>query len=236
MATTKQTFISSMESLVHGENLLLDAIDQGKAVDMATKEHSRHKPKIRVVDETGTDAFEIKCVTAMTYWKEGFSSILSVEYPIDDDDETPDMLEDDSLIKSYQKDDGEYFRFLEDTPGTDEEFRLKYTAPHVVDDSGSTIDYNDENAFEFLTAAYFCNMLAAAYIQNNNSMISADSVNHTNQASEYRKQAKEYFKLYYDHIGVEPGKVAAACAIDDQDLEGSWGSDRLSHPWRSKNR
>jgi len=226
----KQDYILAIESLVHGDNLLLSVIEQSKAIDMATKEHSRHRPKIRVKDVTGTDAFEFKCVTAMTYWKEGFSTIKSIEYPVNDDDETPDMLIDEEMIKSYQKEDGEYFRFLEDTPDTDEEFRVTYTAPHVVDDSGSTIDYNDENAFEILAAAYFCNMLASAYVQNMNSMISADSVDHTNQSKQYADQAERYRKLYFNHLGIKEGENAPSCETVDWDSKPSWQSDRLTHP------
>ena len=215
--SSKSDFITSIGILVHGESLKLGETEKIKALDMAIKEHSRQRPNVLVVDVTGDDTFEFKCTTIMTYWKEGFSAILSIEYPVDDDDETPDMLEDDSIIKSYQKSDGEYFRFLEDTPTDEEEFRLKYTAPHVIADDSSTIDYNDEEAVEMLAAAFFCQFLAAAYAQNTDSMISADSANHTNQSNAYRKQAAEYRKLYFNHIGVKEGEIGPACAIDDQD-------------------
>ena len=227
--STRQDFVTSIGYWVFGNKFPIGEPEKIKAVDKAVKEHSKHKPKIRVVDVTGTATFEYKCTTYLTYWKEGFSTIKTIEYPVDDTDETPDMILDEEMISNYRKSDGEYFRFLEDEPSATQTFRVNYTAPHVVDNSGSTIDYNDEEAVEMLAASYFCLMLAAAYSSTNDSTISADSVNHRSKAQEFRAQAKEYREKYFAHLGIKEGENVPSCEKVDWDNYPSWQSDRLTH-------
>lgn len=230
--STRQDYVTSIEYLVSGTRLPVGQSEKEKAIAQASKEHSKYRPKTRVADVTGVDTFEYKCSTYLTYWKDGFSSIKTIEYPINDDDETPDMILDESMLRSYRKPDGEYFRFLEDSPDTDEEFRVNYTAPHVIDDIGSSVDYTDEEAFEMLAASYLCQMIAAAYSMQGDPTINADSVNHKTKAGEYRRQASEYRALYFTNMGIKEGENAPSVAFVDWDKPPSWQSDRMTHPKR----
>uniref|UniRef100_A0A6M3LDS5 Uncharacterized protein n=1 Tax=viral metagenome TaxID=1070528 RepID=A0A6M3LDS5_9ZZZZ len=223
---TRQDYITAVGQMVGGEIPLSEA-DKILAIAMAVKAHSRHKPLLVVEDESGAAAFDY-AVSLLANWAEGFSTIKSVEYPVDDTDETPDMLQDDEWM-IYVKPAGKYLRFLEDEPTATETFRVTYTALHTCTDAACTVDDFDAEAVQALAAACFCDMLATYYAQSTDSTISADSVQHDGKSRDYAARAKSYRKLYFDHLGIEEGKTPAASVTRDQDKPGSWAGDKLTH-------
>ncbi len=227
--STRQDYITALASLVGGE-LPLGEIDQIVAIGVAVAEHSRQRPRIVVEDEAGNAGFDY-AVSLLAAWSDGLSVIKTLEYPVDDTDETPDILQDDAWIM-YQKPAGMYFRFVEDKPAATESIRVTYTAPHTCSDTSCTIKNCDETAVQSLAAAHFCNMLAAYYAQTQDSTISADSVDHTSKSREYAARARAYRKLYFDHMGIVEGQKTAASVTRDQDKAGSWAGDKLTHPKR----
>jgi len=172
-------------------------------------------------------------LSGLDYWSDGFSVIRQVEYPVDDDDETPDILQDDEWM-IYEKPAGKYLRFLEDEPAATEDIRVTYTALHTCTDEDCTVEDADDEAVEALAASKYCEMLATAYAQNQESTLQADTVDHKSKAGEYSTRARVYRKMYLNHIGVEDGKTPAASVTKDQDLAGSWGSDRITHPAKKR--
>jgi hypothetical protein len=227
---TRQDYIAAVGQLVQGETGPIGEADKILAVNMAVKEHSRHRPRIVVEDEDGTGGFDY-AVSGLASWSDGFSVISQVEYPVDDTDETPDILQDDAWIM-YDKPAGKYLRFLEDKPATDEDFRVTYTALHICTDASCTIKSVDDEAVQVLAASYFCDMLATYYAQSQDSTIQADSVDHTSKSRDYAARAKSYRKYYFDHLGIEEGKAPAASVTRDQDTIPSWRTDRMTHPGR----
>lgn len=225
--STRQDYITAIGQLVQGE-IPLDEADKILAIDMAVKEHSRHRPRIVVEDEDGDGGFDY-AITGLAAWADGFSVIKSVEYPVDDTDETPDVLQDDAWM-IYEKPAGKYLRFLEDSPPATEDFRVTYTALHTCTDAVCTIKSIDDEAVQTLAAAYFCEMLATYYAQSQDSTIQADSVDHTSKSRDYAARAKIYRKHYFDHLGIEEGQTPAASITRDQDTWPSWRTDRMTHP------
>lgn len=226
--STRQDFVTAISSLVYGNKFPIGETEKILAVNLAVKEHSKNKPKVRVVDVTGADTFEYKITTYLTYWKEGFSKIQSVEYDVDDTDEDPDMVDSNDIL-IYRKADGEYLRFLDDEPSTTESFRVKYIAPHIVDDSSSTIDYFDEEAVQILAASYFCAMLSTAYSSQNDSTINADSVDHKSKAKEFENRTKMYRDLYHKFMGIKEGESLPVSVNIDWDMTHSWNNEGLTH-------
>ena len=222
----RQDYITAIGQFVQGEIPLAEA-DKILAISMAVKVHSRHKPRVVVEDESGAAAFDY-ALSLLASWADGFSSIKSVEYPVDDDDETPDILPDDEWA-IYEKPAGKYLRFLAATPAATESFRVTYTALHTCTDVACTVDDFDDEAVQALAAAYFCGMLATYYAQSTDSTIAADSVQHGSRSRDYAARAKSYRKLYFDHLGIEEGKTPAASVTRDQDIKGSWAADKLTH-------
>jgi len=214
--STRQDYITAIGSLVGGE-LPLDESEKILAISMAMKDHSKHRPLVVVEDEAGDGGFDY-AVSALASWASGFSVIKTVEYPVDDTDETPDILQDDAWMM-YEKPAGKFLRFLEDTP----------TALHVCTDAACTVDDYDQEAVQSLASAHFCNMLSAYYAQTQDNTISADSVDHSSKGREYAARAKVYRTMYFNHIGIKEGQAAAASVTRDQDKKASWASDKLTH-------
>ena len=223
--STRQDFLAAMEQLVGGDLPLAEA-DRILALAMAVKEYSRHRPRVVVEDETGAGAFDYD-LTLLASWTDGFSNIKTVEYPVDDTNETPDILQDDEWT-IYEKPAGKFLRFLEDSPVATESIRITYTALHTVTDVASTVFAADEEAMQCLAASHYCEMLATYFAQNQDSAIAADSVEHTSKARDYAARAKSYRKLYSDYMGVSGGALPAS-VTSDQDMLASWQADRLTH-------
>lgn len=224
--SNRQEYIDAIGQMVQGEIPLGEA-DKILAINMAVKSHSRHRPLIVVEDETGNGGFDY-ALTLLASWADGFSVITQVEYPVDDTDETPDILQDDEWM-IYAKPSGEVLRFKEDKPLATESFRVTYTALHTCTDDACTVKGFDNEAVQALAAAYFCEMLATYYAQAGDSTIGADSVDHKSKAAEYAARARAYKKFYYDHIGAKEGETPAASVTYDQDKDASWASDKLTH-------
>jgi len=224
--SNRQDYINAIGQLVQGE-IPLDEPDKILAIGIAMKTHSRHRPRIVVEDESGDGGFDYD-ITDLASWSDGFSVIKEVEYPVDDDDKLADVLQEDAWA-IYEAPDGQFLRFLEDSPAATESFRVTYTALHICTDAACTIKDFDEEAVQVLAAAFFCEMLATFYAQSGDSTIAADSVDHKSKTAEYSGRAKTYKKIYYDHIGAKEGSPAPASVTRDQDLKGSWAGDMLTH-------
>lgn len=225
--STRQDYIAAIGNMVGGE-LPLGEAEKILAISMAVKEHSRHKPQVIVEDEDGDGGFDY-AVSLLALWSDGFSVIKTVEYPVDDDDETPDILQDNTW-RIYEKPAGQYLRFLENVPTSDESLRVTYTALHTCTDAACTVDDFDEEAVQVLSAAHYCSMLSAYYAQAQDSTINADSVDHTSKGREYAARAGMYRKLYFNHLGIKEGRTKAASVTRDQDMKPSWQGDGLTHP------
>jgi hypothetical protein len=229
--TTREDFLTAIGQLVQGE-IPLDEADKILAIDMAARTYSKHRPRVVVEDETGAGTFDY-AITALAAWSDGFSVIKQIEFPVDDTDETADVLDDDEW-QVYSKPAGDYIRFLEDTPAATESFRVTYTAPHSITDAASTVKAADNEAVQALAAAIFCEMLATYFAQNQDSTISADSVDHKSKAAEYTARARVYRKMYFDHMGIKEGERIAASITTDLDPQRSWGTDGVTHRDKSR--
>lgn len=225
--STRQDYITAIGNMVGGE-LPLGEAEKILAISLAIKEHSRHNPQVVIEDEDGDGGFDY-AVSLLALWSTGFSVIKTVEYPVDDDDESAAVLQDDAW-RIYETPAGEFLRFLEDVPTSDESLRITYTALHTCTDAACTVKSFDDEAVQVLASAHFCGMLSAYYAQTQDSTINADSVDHTSKGREYAARAGMYRKLYFNHLGVKEGQTKAASVIRDQDMKPSWMGDRLTHP------
>jgi len=229
--STRQDYITAIGHLVGGE-LPLGETERIFAINAALKKYSTHRPRIVVEDEDGSGGFDY-LIALLADWTDGFSTISSVEYPVNDTKETPAILQDDAW-QIYQKPTGKVLRFLEAKPTATESFRIAYTTLHVCTDAACTVPVYDEEALQILAASIFCDMLAAYFAQTQDSTIRADAVDHKSKASEYAARARAYRQMYFDHLGVKEGKAPAASVTRDQDTAGSFGDDRMTHGkrWR----
>lgn len=224
--STREDYIAAIGQWVQGE-IPLDETDKILAISQAIKEHSKHRPLIVVEDVAGDGGFDY-ALSGLASWSDGFSVIKTVEYPVDDTDNTPNMLQDGEWI-IYEKPAGKMLRFLSDVPTATEDFRVTHTAVHTCTGSGCTVKSFDDEAVQVLAASYFCDMLSTYYTQSQDSTIGADSVDHKSKSSEYAKRARRYREVYSQHTGIKPGQAPPASVTMDQDKAGSWGADKLTH-------
>jgi hypothetical protein len=224
--STRQDYITAIGHLVGG-SLPLGEAEKIFAISAALKKYSGHRPRIVPEDEVGNASFDY-ALTLLAEWTEGFSTIKSVEYPVDDTVVEADVLGDDAW-QIYQKPAGKVLRLLEDTPAATESLRIIYTALHTCTDAACTVPSYDEEALQILAASIFCDMLAAYFAQTQDSTIQADSVDHKSKASEYAARARAYRKMYFDHLGIKEGETPAASVTKDQDMQGSWGAGKMTH-------
>lgn len=227
--SNRQDYVTAIGNLVNGE-LPLGETEKIMAVGLAIKVHSKHKPRKIAEDVTGDGGFDY-AVSDLAAWADEFSSVKRIEYPADDDDATPAVLQPGDW-SIYESPDGDVIRFVNDTPETTEAFRVFYTALHTCTDTACTVAGFDEEAVQQLSAAFFCDMLAAAYAQSQDSTIAADSVDHRGKSGEYAGRANAYRKAYFLHMGIKEGQTQAASVTMDQDTLGSWGTDKMTHPQR----
>ena len=229
--STRQDYITAIGLLAGGE-LPLGEAEKIFAIGKAVKTYSGYKPRIVPEDEVGNGGFDY-ALTLLADWIEGFSAIKTVEYPVDDTDSDPQMLESDEWM-IYEKPAGKYLRFLEEKPLATESMRISYTTLQTCTDAACTIPAIDEEAVQMLAASVYCDMLATYYSQTQDSTIQADSVDHKSKASEYASKARTYRANYYNHIGLKEGDVPPAGSTKAPKAVGSWGTQKMTHGRRSR--
>ena len=228
-----QDYYTALDALVPG-TIPLGEPEKLIAINNALRLHSKYKPLRVTEDVPGDGGFDYPVATAFASWDDEFSTILQVEYPVDDTVVESSYLEDEDWIL-YEKPSGKVLRFLSEKPLATETFRVTYTVPHNFDEitDAGTVAASDDIAVQKLAASFFCRQLAAAYAQDQDSTIQADSVDHASKRREYEAQAQKYRGEYDELMGIQKG-VRPASYNQDQDVVYPGGIDRLTHPRRNR--
>ncbi len=214
---------AGITKLVPGDHPI-DDTHKTVAANMILPVYSEYKPE-KVSEDfsgNGTDLYDI-FVTGMASWSDGFSSISTIEYPVDDT-ELPVVLDSDLyMIQFFPA--GDKLRFINDTPAATEHFRVISTAMKTF----ATVDTVDENSVICLASGFFADMLATWYAQAGDSTIRADSAESKSLSDQYASRAKILKGCYWEHIGKKPGSgKSAVYGSVDWDLSGPYG-DRLTN-------
>jgi len=232
MAYTYAQFKSKVSEIVQDDAAKLLTTERDNFIQEALRMvYSKHRPREVVKDITGDGTYDYSIATNLTSWVKGFSIIISIEYPADERE--PEYIEEDDWI-IYEKEAGQYIRFLFDTPLATEKIRVIYTALHILSETQNTIPESDQDAVCNLAASLCSGALASAYAEASDSTITADSVDHKSKSQEFSSRAKIQKQTYLNHIGIKEGEVPPASAVKDLDVDYPWGGDRLTHPkkWR----
>lgn len=213
----------------------LSAAVKDAAIQEAVREYSKHRPVIRVLDVPGDGAtFDIPLGTAPgpTDWSPGFSTVRDVEYPAGE--RTPQRLER-AQWTEYQAPSGRVLRLLEITPAIGKSVRIVYTVPHTLSLTLGTIPEAEFDAVANLAGSHAAQALANSFVQQGDSTIGADSVDHKSKSAEYAARSRELRALYFRHLGMTDEKGAPAASVHaDWDQTPGVGGDYLTHPkeWR----
>lgn len=131
-------------------------------VDPAVRLYERVRPRIVTKDVAGTG---VQRYATPGEWSVGLSEVLSVEFPVDqdpplylnraefepDDVSVLDVADSGNPAVPTQK-----ILFHTEAPGNGTSFRLRFSAPHAVDQNGSTVVARDEEAVGNYGAHLFC--------------------------------------------------------------------------------
>ena len=197
--------------------------DIDSCLDAAISRYSRHRPDEKTVDISGSGEHDYDLPQG---WLEGFSDIRQIEYPVD---QVPAMLLDDDDYELYRSVDGLKLRLISYAPADD--FRVTITVPRTDE----TVPGNDIDAVSLLAASLCLERLATRFVDTGDPIIQADVVNYRTKSAEAAARAKQYAKLYKEHLGLkEDDNQPAASAVSSNEINYPGGGDRLTHPRRGR--
>lgn len=213
MATRAELLAQTKRILKDTVPRIVDADLEGVIQNEAIQHFSKHKAKKRIADLTASGSFDYELSVAnFTYWINGFSWILSVEYPIDS--QNPNIIEFEKW-DIYEDTSAKFLRFLDTTPNTGT-IRVVYFGPHNVPDSGeSTLDDIDVGAFCFLVASMGAMTIAGFYGQSSDSNIGADAIAYRDKSDIWAARGKDWYKKYIEYMF--PNNLQASMAFREFD-------------------
>jgi hypothetical protein len=212
-----------VERLVRDDEDRLTPDDVESAIGLAVIRYSKDRPDIAVEDVAAPGGQRLDLPAG---WVAGFSDIQSIEYPIGN--VPPTEFEEWEI---YQAPAGEEV-LIEESVTAAEDVRFRFTIFHTLSATEDTIPLGDREAVASYAAALCCDQLVSFYSGDSDSTIQADSVEHSSKASGFRTRANNLRKRYYDELGIDPKRNAAAGVVVDLDMKNSQGHDRLQHPGR----
>jgi hypothetical protein len=98
---------------------------------------------------------------------------------------------------------------------------------HTVNPAEDTIPALDREAVCCWAAAQIMDQLSANVSGDEDSTIDADSVDHGAKAGNFAKRAREYRARYWNQLGIDPKRNAAASQVVDLDRMDSRGRARI---------
>lgn len=221
----------ALDILVPGPHPITDVtLDDVKdqAIRMAVAHHGRKIPREIVEDVTADGAAEYVLADGLTAWDDNAGRVTGAEYPIATDGSGVLAQHEDWSV--YMSPDGAVLR-LASAPVSGEDFRVSYTAPHLLTAEDNTIPDAHTEAVHALCASIFCRLLAAKYAHSQDSTIGADAVQQDGKMDKLGKLAAQY-RQQYDDFFSSAGGLAPACGTRDWDVPGQYGLDRLIHKGR----
>lgn len=212
-----------VEKAVRDDSSLITADDIDAAIALAVSRYSLDRPQYVVEDLEPTGLGEL---ILPDLWEQGFSSIISLEYPIGS---FPAKIVDSEAYAIYQSPTGHSLRLLF-TPT--ETVRATYSIAHVLSYIDDTIPANHREAVTCWAAAYCLDQLAAFAAGVTDATIQAGRVDRGSQTRDYAQRANALRIRYVNELGIEEKKAVAAGVVVNLDLKNSVGQDRLTHPNR----
>jgi hypothetical protein len=212
-----------LDRMIRDDNNVITLTDIDKAIQLAVVRYSNDFPLLTLID---LEATGLRSLSVPTDWVAGFSSIASIEYPLN---EFPPEQLDAEQYCLYQSpvDFGIKFSFV-----PSETLRLTYTLPHTVSDVTDTINPHHREAVASWAAAWCCDQLSSYYASASDNTIQADHVQRNSQSADYARLAKHFRSRYFSELGIKEDRKLGASVVVDLDLNNSFGQNRFTHPNR----
>lgn len=206
----------------------LTTLQRTANVNQAVREYSRHAPRSLVKDIAGDGSYEY---TLPTEWIEEFSSIQKIEYPAGVSQNPEDATLAPETYGVYKNATASKLRFYSITPAAGKTIRATISVPHSVAAAASTVFVNDFDSVCALASAFCCFDLARKYAQDNDSFISADSVDRKSKSEKYLSLGKSLVSEFAVHFGLDKdAETMAGSTYKNFDMFYPGGVDQITHP------
>ena len=216
--------------------------DLTPAIRSALARYSHDAPQQVISEFAGNGGQYYGLLASLTLFKEGFSSILGINYPaaVIATNDTPVVL-DPKLDWMILPVNVATVRTLElylpnHKPTASELVRIAYTAMHTLKDldaaAATSVFTGDESAFYDLCGAKAADQIAAFLAQKGEPTIAADVTNHSDAAYRMQKVADRLMGEYFRKMGFNDKGVAPVSGWMNWDVTESSGWDQLFHPRR----
>ena len=232
MTTTLHQFLAQVDYVIVADEDELSVVARNAMVKAAIERYSRDKPEEITVDVSGDAGKYYAVATSMTSWSEGFSRVLSIQYPAPTvaSDEAPVYLDPEDWNDNYFDGATRYLYLPNHAPAATEAMRIRYSAPYLDTASVYSTPPNDFYAICNLAAGLCAQAIADKYSRTSDSTIAVDSVNHLSRAQEWSRRARALMELYADHLGISgdgDGTISQAAGdFVDWDTAPGWPGGR----------
>jgi len=233
MAFEKPEIRDSIRSYLQDDGKFLGAAEIDIAISDAIRQFNHDKSLIIVKDITGdgTQDYDLP-----DDFKKGFSDIISVEHPADENPPVLRQRDDDWFVYEDPTKSSTAqlrLRFKESTPTSSETIRVTMMTTHTVNETSSTLNQSDFMGVVYKTLNLLFLSLSARFSQAVESTITADGVDRQGQVQNFLFMAERFETRYRQISGAGDG-VKAAQALGEIDIRFSHGEDFIWHPTRTR--
>jgi hypothetical protein len=229
-------FVATVQVLIKASDSTedLSSTDLQTPIKDALASYGGNFPDTKAVDVTGDGGIYYD-FASFTGWSDGFSQVLSVEYPAATiaSDETPTFLDNTDYDTDYWSGTTRYLRFINASPAATEAFRIRFTLPYAFSGTVSAVDIPNEHYYPLckLAACYACRAIAAKFSRIGDSPLGVDSAANTTKAQEFNARGDTYCASYRLDMGLPAadattGRQKAASAFANLDTAPEWQPGR----------
>lgn len=209
-----------------GQFLTPDEIDTHITNAINQVSHDRAFRKVADITGDGTRDYSLP-----TDFEKGFSSILRVEAPADENPPVYPREDDDWILyENPTKSPTQRLLFLTVQPTSTEVIRVTYSAPWAVTESASDLDRTAFLAVMYKVLELALAALANRFTQSTDPTIVADAVDYGARGQNFLFASNEWKTKYKQIIGLAEGVVAPAAAFKEKDINFSSGEQLV---WRA---
>jgi hypothetical protein len=187
-------YLTRMGVVLQDEANHLSAAERTGFIQEALRSYSQLRPVLKVAKVEGDGGYTYDLPTD---WEDGFSSVMHVEHPIEQ--QIPVYLSPERYFL-YRDNTGLHLRFFTKTIAADDHFLLAYTIRHSADTDGSTPSDADFDAICNLAGGLACHALSRLYSQGIPSSMEVDVAHTWRQAIHYQAKGDKMLELYETHM------------------------------------